>query len=264
MNIELIEVIILPSVTFHREGKIGIIEIDYPATLNSLCGELRIGLMEKLQIAEKTDIRVLILKGNQPSFSTGGDLSELGKIEDPVEAKEYVEGVHSLIKKIYSLSKVTIALVEGYAVGAGLSMATACDLIYAGENAKFSVPFLNVGLVPDCGASYLLTRLVGIQKAKELAFTGKTISALEALQIGLVTNVFSADKVVEDTKMTANKIAQGPPKALAMTKVNFERAAQMGLDTTLTLEENAQGVCIFGKEHIEGRQAFFDKRKPSF
>ena len=236
----------MPSVTFHQEEKIGIIEIDYPATLNSLCGELRTGLMEKLQIAEKSDIRVLIIKGNQRSFSTGGDLSEIGKLKNPVEAKEYVEDVHRLIRKIYNLPKVTIALIEGYGVGAGLSMVTACDLIYAGENAKFSIPFMNVGLVPDCGASYLLAKLVGIQKAKELAFTGKMINAGEALQIGLVANVFPADKVVEETKSIAQQIAQGPPKALAMTKINFDRAAQIGLDETLTLEENAQGVCIFG------------------
>lgn len=254
----------LASVTFQQEGKVGIIEIDYPATLNSLCQEVRTGLNEQLQIAAETDIRVLIIKGNQRSFSTGGDLAELGKLNDPIEAKEYVEDVHKLIKKIHSLPKVTIALVEGYAVGAGFSMATACDLIYAGEKAKFSIPFLNVGLVPDCGASYLLARLVGIQKAKELAFTGKTIDAAEALEIGLIANIFPADKIVEETKALAGRIAQGPPKALAMTKANFEAAAQIGLEATFTLEENVQGLCLFGEEHQEGRQAFFEKRKPSF
>lgn len=254
----------MPGVTFQQEGKIGIIEMDYPSTLNSLCGELRTGLHEKLDEVAETDVRTVILMGNQRSFSTGGDLSELGQLSNPIEGKEYVEEVHKLIRRIYNLPQVTIALVEGYAVGAGLSMAIACDLIYAGEKARFSIPFLNVGLVPDCGASYLLARLVGMQKAKELVYTGKMIDAAEALNIGLITNVFPADKVLEETKSLAEQIAQGPAKALAMTKTNFDRAAQIGLEGTLNLEEYAQGVCLFGEEHREGREAFFAKRKPVF
>ena len=254
----------MPGVTFQQEGKVGIIEIDLPSTLNSLCRELHAGLDEKLSEAAKSDVRAVILKGNQRSFSTGGNLSELGELSNPIEGKEYVEEVHKLIRRIYNLPRVTIALVEGYALGAGLSIALACDLIYAGENAKFSIPFLNVGLVPDCGASLLLARLVGMQKAKELAFTGKMIDAAEALNIGLVANVFPAAAALKETKALADQIAQGPTKALAWAKTNFERAAQLGLEATLTLEEYAQGLCIFGEEHREGREAFFAKRKPTF
>ena len=254
----------MSGVRFQQEGKIGIIEIDYPTTLNSLCEQLRSELHEKLQMAEETDTSVIIIKGNQRSFSTGGDLSELGTLQNPVEAKEYVDEVQKIVKRIYKLPKVTIALVEGYAVGAGLGMATACDLIYAGEKAKFAIPFLNVGVVPDCGVSFLLARLVGIQKAKELAFTRKTIDAAEALKIGLVVNVFPAGSELEEVKLLAHQITQGPPKAMAMTKINFEQAGQIGLDATFTLEANTQGLCICGAEHLEGRQAFFEKRKPSF
>ena len=254
----------MPGVCFQEKGKIDIIEIDYPSTLNSLCEDVRKGLHENLDKAERSDSRVIIIKGSQRSFSTGGDLSELAKIKDPLEAKEYVQEVQALVRRIYNLPKVTIALVTGYAVGAGLSMATACDLIYAGANAKFAIPFLNVGLVPDCGASFLLTRLVGIQKAKELAFTAGTIDATEALKIGLVVNVFPAGTELDEVTSLAHRIAQGPPKALALTKANFEKAAQIGLDKTLLLEETTQGLCICGQEHFEGRQAFFQKRKPNF
>lgn len=254
----------MSGVSYQKEGKVGIIEMDYPSTMNSLCLELRDGLYQKLQVAQESDVRVIVFKGNQRSFSTGGDLSELSNFHNPIEAKEYVENVHKLIKKVYNLPQVTIALIEGYALAAGLAMATACDLIYAGDKAKFSLPFLNVGLVPDCGTSYLLTRLIGIQKAKEMAYTRKTINAEEARKIGLITDLFPAEKVLEETKLIANQIAQGPPKALAMTKINYERAQQMDLNSTLTLEEITQGIFICGEEHLEGRQAFFDKRKPSF
>lgn len=97
-----------------------------------------------------------------------------------------------------------------------------------------------------------------------MAFSRKTINATEALRIGLITDVFSAENALDETKCLANQIAQGPPKALAITKANIEMAAQIGFEATLKLEENTQGLLIFGDEHFEGRQAFFEKRKPSF
>jgi 2-(1,2-epoxy-1,2-dihydrophenyl)acetyl-CoA isomerase len=254
----------LSGVTFQQEGKIGIIEMDYSSTMNSLRQELRDGLFQKLQEAEESDARIIIIKGNGRSFSAGGDLSELQGLHNSVEAKEYVENVHKLIKRVHSFPKVTIALIEGYAFAAGLMLAAACDLIYAGDKAKFSLPFLTVGLVPDCGTSFLLTRLIGIQKAKELAYTRKVINTEEALQIGLIANSFPAEEVFHETKCIADQIAQGPPKALAMTKTNYETALVSNLDAALTLEAITQGIFICGEEHFEGRQAFFEKRKPSF
>ncbi|WP_366921716.1 enoyl-CoA hydratase-related protein [Metallumcola ferriviriculae] len=254
----------MTCVSFVKEGNLGIIEIDYPKTLNSLCTEVRESLKLELTAAAQSDVRVIVIKGNQRAFSTGGDLGELSKIGDPVAAKEYVADVHTLIRKIHQSSKVTIALVEGYAVGAGLSLAAACDMIYAAEGAKFAIPFLNVGLVPDCGASYLVSRLIGIQKAKELTFSGETFDSAEAYKLGLVARVLANDTALEEAKQLATKIAARPAKALALTKANFELAVQVGLEATLDLEEAGQAVCIFGAEHAEGRTAFFEKRKPKF
>ncbi len=252
------------TVTFQQKGKVGIIEINCPATLNSLCIPVKDGLLERLREADASSINVLVIKGTQRSFSTGGDLTEIGSLNDPIEANDYVEEVSKIMQLIDGMSKVTIALVEGYAVGAGLSLATACDLIFAGDKSKFSMAFLKVGLVPDCGVSYLLTRLVGIQKAKELTFTGRIIDAAEALRIGLVNDVFPADNVVEETMRIANELSENAPKAMAMAKANLKTAEQMGLDGTIVAEARTQGLCVFGSEHREGRQAFFEKRKPSF
>jgi 2-(1,2-epoxy-1,2-dihydrophenyl)acetyl-CoA isomerase len=254
----------MPAVTFQQDGKIGVIEINHPSTLNSLCQEVRSGLVECFRQAEASDVRVLIIKGSQRSFSAGGNLSEIGDLQDAVAGAKYIYDVSQVIKMVHDSEKVTIAMVEGYAFGAGLSLATACDLVYASDNAKFAASFTNVGLVPDCGASYLLTRLVGVQKAKEMAFTVKTVDAAEALQMGLVTQVFPADKLLEETKAIAHKISTGPPKTLAMTKAILDAAIDLGLDSTIVMEKNAQGACIFGHEHIEGRTAFFEKRQPVF
>jgi 2-(1,2-epoxy-1,2-dihydrophenyl)acetyl-CoA isomerase len=260
---EFTEVKHLSIVTFEQKEKVGIIEINYPTTLNSLCLPVRVALIDKLHQANESDVNVIVIKGTERSFSTGGDLAELGALKTPIEGNEYIEEVAQIMQFIDGLSKVTIALVEGYAMGAGLSLATACDLIYAGEKAKFSMAFLKVGLVPDCGVSYLLTRLVGLQKAKELTLTGRIIDAAEALRIGLVNNVFPADKVVEETMAIADELAKNAPKAMALAKVNLELAGQLGLDGTIIAEARTQGLCIFGSEHIEGRKAFFEKRKPS-
>lgn len=253
----------MSSVTFQQKEKVGIIEINYPATLNSLCAPVKDGLIEKLREADESDINVLVIKGTERSFSTGGDLTEIGQLTNSIEANVYVEEVAKIMQIIDGMSKVTIALVEGYAVGAGLSLATACDLIYAGEKAKFSMAFLKVGLVPDCGVSYLLTRLVGLQKAKELTFTGKIIDAAEALRIGLVNNVYPADQVVAETMKIADELAQNAPNAMAMAKANLKIAEELGLDGTIMAEARTQGLCVFGSEHLEGRKAFFEKRKPS-
>lgn len=254
----------MSAVTFQQEGKIGIIDINHPATLNSLCKEVRSGLVEMFRLAEASDVRAVIIKGSQRSFSAGGNLSEIGDLKDPVAGAEYIYEVSQVIKMVHDSQKVTIAMVEGYSFGAGLSLATACDLIYAGDKAKFSSSFVNVGLVPDCGVSFLLTRLVGLQKAKEMAFTGKVVDAAEALQMGLVSQVFAADRLFDETRSIAHKISMGPTKAISMTKAILESAIEMGLNTTITMEKNAQGACIFADEHIEGRAAFFEKRKPLF
>ncbi|HWQ76333.1 MAG TPA: enoyl-CoA hydratase-related protein [Syntrophomonas sp.] len=252
------------AVDFKRNGKLGIIEINYPGTLNSLCKPVKDGLIKKLREADASNINVLVIKGIPRSFSAGGDLSEIGGIRDPIAASEYIMGVSEIMQVIDRMRMVTIALVEGYAVGAGLSLATACDLIYAGDKAKFSMAFLKVGLVPDCGVSYLLASLVGVQKAKELTFTGEIIDAAEALRIGLVNNIFPADEVVEKTMQIAHGLTENAPKAMALAKENLKTALKLGLDGAIAVEARTQGLCICGSEHNEGRQAFFEKRKPKF
>ncbi|AET68514.1 enoyl-CoA hydratase/carnithine racemase [Desulfosporosinus orientis DSM 765] len=254
----------MSAVTFQQEGKIGIININHPATLNSLCQEVRSGFVEMFRFAEASDVRAVIIKGNQRSFSSGGNLHEIGDLKDPVAGAEYINEASQVIRMVHDSPKVTIAMVEGYAFGAGLSLATACDLIYAGDKAKFASSFVNVGLVPDCGVSFLLTRLVGLQKAKEMAFTGKVVDAAEALQMGLVSQVFASHRLFDETRSIARKISMGPPKTIGMTKAILESALKMGLDATLTMESNAQGVCMFGDEHTEGRTAFFEKRSPIY
>jgi 2-(1,2-epoxy-1,2-dihydrophenyl)acetyl-CoA isomerase len=158
----------------------------------------------------------------------------------------------------------TIAMVEGFAVGAGCNLALCCDLVVASEGAKFGEVFARIGLVPDGGGTYLLSRLVGLARAKELIFTADIIDAAEALRLGMINRVVPAAELPAATRALAEKIAAGPPLALRMAKDLVNRAASSDLETALNLEAFAQGMASTSDDHQEGVAAFFEKRRPIF
>jgi 2-(1,2-epoxy-1,2-dihydrophenyl)acetyl-CoA isomerase len=155
-------------------------------------------------------------------------------------------------------------MVEGYAVGAGCNLALACDLVMASETAKFGELFGKIGLVPDGGGTYLLSRLVGLARAKELIFTADVIDAGQALRLGMINRVVPAAELVAATRALAERIAAGPPLALRLAKELVNRAAASDLETALNLEAFAQGLAIASDDHREGVAAFFEKRPPRF
>jgi len=166
--------------------------------------------------------------------------------------------------RLVNFPRPTLAMVEGVAVGAGCNLALACDLVVASEDAKFGEVFAKIGLVPDGGGTYLLPRLVGLARAKELIFTAEIIDAAEALRLGLINRVVPARELAAVTRDLAERIAAGPPLALRMAKELVNRAAASDLDTALNLEAFAQGVAIASDDHQEGVSAFFEKRRPRF
>jgi 2-(1,2-epoxy-1,2-dihydrophenyl)acetyl-CoA isomerase len=160
--------------------------------------------------------------------------------------------------------KPTIAMVDGYAVGAGSNLALCCDLVVASDRAKFGELFWKIGLVPDGGGTWLLPRLVGLARAKELIFTADVIDAADAERIGLVNRVVPAAELQATTRALAEKIAAGPPAVLRMAKHMVNRAATSDLAAALDLEAFSQGLAIASEDHQEGLRAFFDKRPPAF
>jgi 2-(1,2-epoxy-1,2-dihydrophenyl)acetyl-CoA isomerase len=154
--------------------------------------------------------------------------------------------------------------VDGYAVGAGSNLALCCDLIVASDRARFGEVFWKIGLVPDGGGTWLLSRAVGLARAKELIFTAEIIDAAEAGRIGLVNRVVPAAALETTTRALAEKIASGPPAVLRMAKHMVNRAVTSDLAAALDLEAFSQGMAITGEEHQEGLSAFFEKRAPKF
>lgn len=174
------------------------------------------------------------------------------------------KGYNPTIKKLVGLEKPTIAMVNGAAAGAGMSLALACDFRIASEHASFIQAFINIGLVPDSGSLYFLPRLVGYAKAMELAVLGEKIKAAEAKELGIVTKVVSAAELSDETKAFAERLASMPTKAIGLIKRYMHQSFETRLDQMLEWEAFAQRTAGLTEDHREGVKAFLEKRKPTY
>ena len=252
---------------FHdRSGAVATITLNRPEARNALDIVMRKELVAALDEVEADEAaRVLILTGAGGHFCSGGDVKTMReKRYTAAEGRGRVELLNTMVKRLVDFPKPTIAMVDGYAVGAGSNLALCCDLIVASEGAKFGELFWKIGLVPDGGGTWLLSRMVGLARAKELIFTADVIDAAEAARIGFVNRVVPVAELERATRALAEKIAAGPPAVLRLAKHMVNRAATSDLDAALDLEAFAQGLAIAAEDHQEGLKAFFDKRPPKF
>lgn len=180
------------------------------------------------------------------------------------EGRSRVEAMSRAVLALARFPTPTIAMVDGFAVGAGCNLALACDVIVASDRARFGEVFARIGLIPDGGGIYLLPRRVGLAKAKELCFTADILEAAEAGRIGLVNRVVPAAELHTQAITLARRIADGPPRAHAMAKWLLDRSLALDLETSLTWEGLVQGMMIESEDHREGLAAFFEKRTPRF
>ena len=236
-----------------------------PEKMNALEEGLFIELSKAAAIAaQDEDVRCVVITGTGSAFCAGGDIDRFSLGFSLEEGVEYVRHFNPFCSEIVNMEKPVIAAVNGYALGAGFCLALLCDIIYASEDAKFGMAFRNVGLMPDFGGIYFLPRLIGLSKAKELAFTGRNISAAEAEHMGIVSRVFSRDEFEEGIAESANSIAAGPVFAMKQTKLLMNQSLHMSLDELFNAEAYAQGMCFQNWESSEGVRAFKEKRKPCF
>jgi enoyl-CoA hydratase/carnithine racemase len=214
------------------------------------------------EAAESPNDRVLVITGAGGAFCSGADISNPGASER--HQLDVMRGIGDVALRLHRLAKPTIAKVGGVAAGAGLNLALGCDLVVASDEARFSEIFAKRGLSLDFGGSWLLPRLIGLHKAKELAFFADIISAKEALEIGLVNRVVPAgelDAVVDDW---ARRLAAGPPVALSMTKTMLNNAFAVSMDQALEDEARSQTVNFGTVDTAEAMAAFLQKRDPRF
>lgn len=243
---------------------VGVIRLNRPEARNALDMVMRVELRNALQdFEDDKEIRAIILTGNGPAFCSGGDLRTMME-QEPGKGYRRLHNVQPLVKLMRDMSKPIIASVNGAAFGAGWSMALACDFILASENATFGQAFVKVGLVPDLGSMYLLPRIIGVPRAKELMMTGRPIYPTEAHNLGIINQVVPQDELWAATMELAVKLAEGPPLALAFMKSVLNQTFESDFAAVLEYEAFAQDICFQTQDHKEGLQAFLDKRQPKF
>lgn len=253
------------TVLLERSESIATIKLNRPNALNSLNQTLVDELEAALNsLKDDSSIRVIVLTGNGRAFCAGGDLNYLESIAGTPAARAFVAQVGNLVAAIMDMPKPVIAMVNGVAAGAGFNLALACDLIVASTSAKFAQSFVKVGLVPDCGGMYLLPRLAGLNKAKELMFTADAIDSSAAVELGLVNKTAEPGELNKAVADLAGKLAAAAPLAIARMKRALNRSDELSLSEMLDMEAELQGQSLATEDYQEGVKAFREKRQPVF
>jgi 2-(1,2-epoxy-1,2-dihydrophenyl)acetyl-CoA isomerase len=244
---------------------IATITLDRSDALNALTVDMKGELLAALRsIARDRSVRSVVLTGAGRAFCAGQDLKERLQPDAAPLAVELRERYNPIIRAMRALEQPIVGAINGVAAGAGASLALACDIRLAAENASFVLAFGRIGLVPDSGATWFLPRLVGPAKAAELALLGTTLSATEAERFGLVSRVVTGDALAAEARATAAGLAELAPRALALTKRALQRSWSVDLDDALDDEAYRQGIAGATHDHAEGLAAFLEKRQPRF
>lgn len=253
--------------TEDRRG-VRLLTLNRPESFNALNVELKEALIAALRGAAADDsVRAVVISGAGKSFCVGQDLKEhvaLLQAEDPAPLKTVEEHYNPMVRAVATMPKPVIAAVHGSAAGAGASLAYACDLRIAADDAKFLMAFANVGLSTDSGVSWTLPRLVGHGRAMEMLLLAEPVAAERALEIGMVNRVVAAGTAVQSAMELAERMAAGPTSAYARIKETVLAAAAEGLDEALEVEAGAQAEAGNTRDHHEAVDAFVNKRPPEF
>ncbi len=234
-----------------------------PDSLNALNATMRRELLAAFKaLGRDAHVRAMVITGEGRGFCSGADLRGGGGEREfrRVLTAEY----NPLMRAIRDVPKPVIAAVNGVAAGAGVSLALACDLVYAAEEARFIQAFVKIGLVPDSGSTRTLVRALGRHRAAQLIFSGDPLPAQEALAAGLVNGVVPAAELAETVRQVAAALAAAPTRALAYAKRLINRAEDAALDETMELEAALQELSGRTEDHAEGLAAFAEKREPRF
>ncbi len=259
----------METLVVERAGGVVTVTLDRPAKKNAINGTMWSELTEVFDdVARDPDDRVLVVTGAGDGFCSGADLTDQDNSESLTRgvggALARMRAIGQAAIRLHDLPKPTIAAVNGVAAGAGCNLALGCDLIVASEAARFSQIFVQRSLTVDFGGTWILPRLVGLHKAKELAFLGDIISAHEAAGIGLVNRVVAADELRPTVDAMAARLAALPPIPLSMMKMALNQSAELTLPQAVELEGIAQTVNFSSADTVEAMAAFVEKREPRF
>ncbi|MBC5765779.1 enoyl-CoA hydratase/isomerase family protein [Ramlibacter albus] len=252
------------SVRLEVIGHTGVITLDSPATRNAFTPELREQLAAAIE-AVKTDdeVRAVVITGSAGAFSAGGDVKgmALAPIDPPV-GRARMHATQKWMRELITLEKPVIAAVDGPAYGAGFSIALAADIVVATPRARFCMVFLRIGLIPDCGAFYLLPRVVGAQRARELMLSAREVQAQEAKELGIVMELHEHDDLLPRAMAIAASFAHASPIAVSIVKRSTANTGE--LDAVLDAEANAQALLFSTPAHKDAVKRFIEKQPLAF
>lgn len=256
----------LECVLYEVADGVATLTLNRPDALNATNDQLYREVAALIRtVTDDPAVGCMILTGAGRGFCAGADVKSMNPdMPTLARRKRHRWILNDVLRPLVALEKPVIAAVNGAAVGAGFNLALACDIIIASEQAVFSQIFTRLALVPDLGGMYLLTRVVGLNKAKELCFTAKKIGAAEAFALGIANHVVPHEQLLPEATKLAREIAAGPPVALAQIKTLLNKSSTSTFDQMLEYESYAQTIAYITPEHKEGVAAFREKRAPKF
>jgi 2-(1,2-epoxy-1,2-dihydrophenyl)acetyl-CoA isomerase len=257
------------TIQLEMRGPVCVLTLNRPERLNALNLQVAKEFNAAIREALERGARAIVLTGAGRAFSAGGDLramQEIAESDGRVEAffDEPLRLLNEAILLIRQTPVPFIAAVNGVASGGGCNLALACDLVIAAESAKFNQAFIKIGLTPDCGATFILPRLVGWKRATELLFTGDLIGAREAAEMGMINSAVPDEELMSKVMGMAERLAQAPTAAIAQIKKLLEASAVNDYGGQLDLERKTQIESGKTKDFVEGVSAFLEKRPPRF
>ena len=251
----------MSDIVTERSDSVLRVQLNRPASKNAMTSAMYITLADLFNSAAQDDqIRVVLWHGAGDSFCAGNDIGDF--IKNPPGAGESPQAL--LMKALINFDKPIVAAVQGAAIGGGTTMLTHCDFVFAGESAKFQLPFVNLALVPEFGSSFSIPARAGYLRAAELVLAGQSFNARRAAELGLVTRVVPNQELLATATDTAQKLAQKPPAALQACKRLMKQSTREQLERAVKLENEEFSAHVRSAEAKEAFAAFLEKRPPNF
>ncbi len=255
----------MSEILFEIKGDIAFLALNRPEKLNALNRGMALELQDQLLACDENDaVRSVVLTGTGRAFCSGQDLTELPPDQVPDIEKSIDEKYNPIIRLLKTIRKPVVCAVNGVAAGAGANIALACDIVVAVSSSSFVQAFSKIGLIPDCGGTFFLPRLIGLQKATALMMLGDKISAAEAERMGMIYACFEENEFAEKVQQIAMTLAKLPTVALMLTRKALLESSTNTLEEQLDLEKKFQQKAGMTMDFKEGVTAFIQKRIPVF
>ena len=255
----------MPTVQTEIKNHVGVITLNRPETFNSFDREMALSLQAALDLYENDEsVRCVYLTAKGKAFSAGQDLKYLLSPEAVEFSRLVQEHYNPIVNGIFEMSKIVVCGVNGVAAGAGANIALTCDVTVAKESASFIQAFSKIGLIPDSGGTYTLSRLIGFQRAKAIALMGDKIGAVEAERMGMIYKYFADDVFEDEAFRIAEKLSEMPTLALEQTKRLYKESLSNTFQEQISLEAKVQTQLAETEDFKEGINAFVEKRKPTY